>query len=212
MTYDEAVRVYSYILRVDAGYAPNPFHGRCTLACCKPVIRREASVGDWVLGITPKAQGNRVAYAMHVKEVLPFASYWRDPRFRDKRPRRARGASTVERRGDNCYRPLSGGRFRQLPSCHWDSEGERENPISKATDLGGEHVLIAEEFCYYGAEAVALPRNLRFAIPGRAHLVNFSDARKEKLIEFLESLPRGRHGLPAVWPVEEAPRPGPRCV
>ena len=31
VTYDEGVRVYTYVLRVDAGYAPNPFHGVCTL-------------------------------------------------------------------------------------------------------------------------------------------------------------------------------------
>ena len=34
--------VYSYIVAYDSGFAPNPFHGTCTLACCKPTIRRTA--------------------------------------------------------------------------------------------------------------------------------------------------------------------------
>ena len=28
--------LYSYIVKHDNGFAPNPFHGFCTLACCKP--------------------------------------------------------------------------------------------------------------------------------------------------------------------------------
>ena len=29
-------RLYSYVLRKDTGFAPNPYSGYCTLACCKP--------------------------------------------------------------------------------------------------------------------------------------------------------------------------------
>jgi len=36
------MKVYSYIVAYDSGFAPNPFHGICTLACCKPTIRRTA--------------------------------------------------------------------------------------------------------------------------------------------------------------------------
>ena len=32
----------------DYGFAPNPYFGYCTLATCKPVIRRCAGVGDWI--------------------------------------------------------------------------------------------------------------------------------------------------------------------
>ena len=34
--------LYSYTVAADTGFAPNPFHGFCTLACCKPGIRRTA--------------------------------------------------------------------------------------------------------------------------------------------------------------------------
>ena len=43
--------LYVYIITRDFGFAPNPFHGRCTLATCKPGIRKSAKVGDWVLGV-----------------------------------------------------------------------------------------------------------------------------------------------------------------
>ena len=81
------MKVYSYILTSDTGFAPNPFWGYCTLACCKPMIRRTASVGDWIVGLTPKALGHRIAYAMKVSEKITMADYWRDKRFREKRPK-----------------------------------------------------------------------------------------------------------------------------
>ena len=36
------VRLYSYVFDHDYGFAPNPFHGVCTLATCKPSIREHA--------------------------------------------------------------------------------------------------------------------------------------------------------------------------
>ncbi len=42
--------LYTYFIPFDNGAAPNPFGGICTLAICKPVIRRNAKAGDWVVG------------------------------------------------------------------------------------------------------------------------------------------------------------------
>ena len=80
------MRIFAYILKVDSGFSPNPFHGWCTLACCKPAIRRKARPGDWIVGITPKKLDNQLAYAMRVDESLTFTEYWSDRRFRGKRP------------------------------------------------------------------------------------------------------------------------------
>lgn len=43
--------LYAYSITRDFGFAPNPFHGICTLATCKPRIRKAANIGDWILGI-----------------------------------------------------------------------------------------------------------------------------------------------------------------
>jgi hypothetical protein len=38
--------LYSYVVVKDSGIAPHPYGGLCSLALCKPVIRRRADVGD----------------------------------------------------------------------------------------------------------------------------------------------------------------------
>ena len=78
------MKLYSYVVARDFGFAPNPFFGFCTLATCKPKIREHASVGDWVVGTGAKVRygySGRLIYAMQVSEVLDFNTYWSDPRF-----------------------------------------------------------------------------------------------------------------------------------
>ena len=61
-------RIYSYKLSRDYGFAPNPFHGICTLATCKPQIRKGAQVGDLIIGCGSKElkmQG-KIIFAMRV--------------------------------------------------------------------------------------------------------------------------------------------------
>ena len=43
------MELYSYVIKHDSGFAANPFWGYCTLADCKPAIRRTAKVGDWIV-------------------------------------------------------------------------------------------------------------------------------------------------------------------
>lgn len=97
-------RVFSYVVKVDSGFAPNPFHGWCTLACCKPSIRRTASVGDIIMGLSPRSE--RIVYAMRVTEVLTFEQYWNGTRFATKRPRAGTHRDAV---GDNVYEPTKPG-------------------------------------------------------------------------------------------------------
>jgi hypothetical protein len=49
-----AMRLFAYKMTHDTGFAPNPFHGACTLATCKPQIRLHKRVGDWIAGFTSK--------------------------------------------------------------------------------------------------------------------------------------------------------------
>lgn len=192
------MKIFVYVLAHDGGFAPNPFHGWCTLACCKPAIRRRVRPGDWVVGLTPRSLGNHVAYAMKVDESLSFEDYWRDARFEAKRPRWQAGVPLVEKCGDNCYEPVPGG-FRQLPSAHWDHKNNREHQEAKAKDLRGKQVLVARRFCYFGADAVLLPESVSFRFPERFHRVNFSDQERAALVAFLDALPQGIRGRPRNW-------------
>ena len=44
------MKLFSYILARDFGFAPNPFYSICSLATCKPIIRKKAQIGDWIIG------------------------------------------------------------------------------------------------------------------------------------------------------------------
>ena len=65
--------LFSYVVRFDSGFAPNPFYGYCTLATCKPRIRKAAGVGDWVVGSGSNdslvRRGGYMVYAMQVSDV-----------------------------------------------------------------------------------------------------------------------------------------------
>jgi hypothetical protein len=47
-------RLFTYTIPIDDGAAPNPFRGMCSLAICKPCIRRVAEEHDWVAGLDSK--------------------------------------------------------------------------------------------------------------------------------------------------------------
>ena len=79
--------MYTYILTSDTGFAPNPFHGVCTLCTCKPKIRKGAEPGDLIVGIASQQLGpyaGKLLYAMLVDEVIAIQDY--GDGFEMKRP------------------------------------------------------------------------------------------------------------------------------
>lgn len=163
-----------YVVRYDFGFAPNPFDGICTLACCMPVIRRTASVGDWVIGMGGaelKATG-RCIYAMRVTNHLRFNEYWNSEKFRAKRP--IRHGSRRVMVGDNIYRsdPKSG-RWLQENSVHSQPNGQQDL-LNTEHDTQTDRVLISEEFFYFGERAPLVPTQFLKKIGyknGRGHRV-----------------------------------------
>lgn len=195
------MRLYSYIVRVDSGFAPNPFFGYCTLACCKPVIRRCAKEGDWVVGLTPKRGGNRLLYAMKLTEPpLPFDQYYQDRRFQSKRPR-MRSPRVVYQCGDNIYRPEKSS-YRQVWSQHSNPDGS-EWVDQKGKDLSGKFVLISEQFYYFGRSAKPLPASLTDLVVGRFHKSRFPKELIMKFEGFVSRFDRGIVDLPHIWPADD---------
>lgn len=156
-------RIYSYVVRYDSGFAPNPFYGYCTLATCKPSIRKGAVIGDWVVGSGSNGRnvrrGGHLVYAMQVTETMTFDEYEVDPRFEPKKP--YRNGSRKQSCGDNIY-------FRSAPAAAWqqrDSFHSRPdgslNPQHVARDTGVNRVLISNDFVYFGGEGPAFPEELR---------------------------------------------------
>jgi hypothetical protein len=191
------MKLYSYIVSHDTGFAPNPFWGYCTLATCKPAIRRTAQKGDWIVGLSPKAKGHRVVYSMRVYDILTYREYFSDPRFRGKIPNYNAGEE-VHRRGDNIYMPLDNDRFKQLRSMH--SKDCRENPRAKKRDLESDFVLIAKLFHYFGSSGPSLPHSLNELKVGRAHKCRFADRTVQQFLAFMRVKSRGISSAPTKWP------------
>ncbi len=191
-----AQRVFSYVVTHDSGFSPNPFHALCTLACCKPQIRRTARADDLIVGLSTRCE--RVVYAMPVAVITDFEEYWENPRYRAKRPIMDSTAA-VDRRGDNIYAPLDNGDFRQLSSRHSNRDGT-EDPQNKRRDLSCINVLISDRFVYWGDDGPPLPAGLRFLEVGRGHRCKFSHEQVQRVVQWFESQPQGIQSAPAEWP------------
>ena len=196
-------RLFSYIVEHDQGFAPNPFWGKCTLAHCKPIhdvpgIRSVAEIGDWVVGLTPKKEGNRVIYFMEVTDKKQsFEEYFKDPKFKKKIPNKNSKNEKV-RKGDNIYQPpgSSCGPLRSLHS-HKDNS-EKEN--AKRRDLHYDKVLISNNFTYWGRERIPLPKNLTFLIIARGYRNHFSPEQIKTFMKFAKKYQhQGRVGYPTKW-------------
>lgn len=154
------MKLYSYIVKRDFGFAPNPFYGFCTLATCKPRTRSVAAIGDWVIGTGAKTKysySGRLIYAMQVSEVMDFNDYWNDPRFEVKRP--VLNGSLVQLYGDNIYYSRDG-TWIQANSHHSLYDGQ-PNLVNIERDTGINRILVGTRFVYFGASAPVIPEQIR---------------------------------------------------
>lgn len=156
-------RIHSYVVRYDSGFAPNPFYGYCTLATCKPDIRKAAQPGDWVIGSGSSdrtvRRGGHLVYAMQVTETMTFDQYALDKRFESKKP--FRNGSRKQSCGDNIYfRTSPGAPWLQRDSFHSLQDGSL-NPAHVARDTGVDRVLISDNFVYFGGNGPKFPDYLK---------------------------------------------------
>ena len=180
-------KLYSYVLREDTGFAPNPYHGFCTLACCKGPIRMRAEVGDWIIGTGSDARGkwrgNYISYAMLVTDVLTFDEYWRDERFLPKRPNL--DGNLTESCGDNIYQfdYATGCWCQEFPAYHCKTSEMEE-------DTSVERVLISDDFVYWGGSGPLLPefRGCNLVKIGPYYKVKFPEWVVEEFIAWIGGL------------------------
>ncbi|MFM7021334.1 MAG: hypothetical protein ACKOXB_00025 [Flavobacteriales bacterium] len=159
--------IYSYLIEHDLGLAPNPFGRYCTIAVCKPEIRRskKLAIGDWLIGTGSKALEHatgrkltdKLIYAMKVTEKITLEQYWDDPRFQYKKP--VMNGALVTMYGDNFYHRDESGKWIQEDSAHCKLDGTcHQEHLEK--DTGGDNVLISEHFYYFGDQAPKIPNEL----------------------------------------------------
>jgi hypothetical protein len=205
------VRLFSYKLTHDSGFAPNPFWEVLTLATCKPQIRRYKREGDWIAGFTSAqlcadAPGQeRLVYLMQVEHKLSIAEYSRDPRFAKKIPI-VDSPRQIERAGDNIYRPKRASArapadFTQLPNeNHYDGAKGCAIGDNQRHDVSGEYVLAGSQFAYFGGTPLEIPSALRPHLPRgqSAHGVRTYDSeRASRFVEYVFERARGRRILSA---------------
>lgn len=142
-------KLYAYRIIHEVGFAPNVTGSVLTLATCKPVVRRNANIGDYVLGLLPAAFNYAPAFLAVVTDKISMQQYWDAPEWMFKKPH----MNSVEGLyGDNAYETLADGSVIQHPCNHslprWTYSEDKKH---KAKDTSGQFVLISHCF-YFGGE------------------------------------------------------------
>ena len=174
-------KLYSYVLKHDSGFAPNVSHGYCTLATCKPKIRMNANVGDWIIGtgsLSKNDNEERLLYAMKVDEVLTYDEYFEREEFEYKKPK---DNDLHDSQGDNIYytgKPLGGEQIANSDAYRATTPGgeriyyrvsnpfvQLDNPNHPPSRIENDTpdepdrqaVLVSQQFWYFGNKEVHLP-------------------------------------------------------
>jgi hypothetical protein len=199
------LKLHSYVVEHDYGFAPNPFYGVCTLATCKEFIRKYAAIGDYIIGTGCAKRKRRgyLVYFMRTEEIMTFDEYWLDHRFQCKRPN-LRG-SRMQAFGDNIYHTdvVTGG-WAQANSVH-SHRGGRPNILNITTDTKSSRVMISRHFTYWGGSGPLIPAGFRSfegldVCAKRYHKNRFPEHMATQFVAWLESLgAHGYQGEPLEW-------------
>jgi len=135
-------RIWRYVLAHDNGMAPCTDGGLLSLCCCKPVIRRHAVEGDWVIGFVPKRFGfGKMGWAGKVQRIVSLGEYQRiHPARRD----------AIYKLADDGP-PGENERLIPLRS-DYHADGS-----SRRRDLRGRNALLFDPFWYFGGYGVQAP-------------------------------------------------------
>lgn len=189
------MKLISYKVKHDSGFAPNPYFGILTLATCKPAIRRSPHVkcGDWIAGWTaasskeyPTPVGEeKLVYLARISEIIPIEQYWFD--YPQKRPDVSKGKISPEYYGDNIYEPTESDPtgFKKVSNAFHCEESKH-----KHHDLSGKNVIICNEFYYFSAKnAFEIPEDIRngFNNLQRGHKYFYEEEKIKKLIKFVQN-------------------------
>ncbi len=178
--------LFSYIVNHDAGSAPNPFWGVCTLVICKPKIRLAAQEGDWIVGTGSKNTlvGNlagKAIYVMKITDKMTLEEYdvftknsipEKRPDLLNSDPRRHRGDSIFD--------------FQHSPPAIRPGPHDEKN---RKKDLSGKFALLSKQFWYFGRNAIPLPDHLLGIVKqGPGHRSGINDPFVDDFLEWISSL------------------------
>lgn len=207
-------RLFTYKVAHDGGSAPNPEHGVCTLAICKPAIRRVAKINDVIVGLACVSDNeSRIIYGMVVEHSIPWDDYIKicngtgkvlaginTKKIRSKIPKNENDTGDCIWKNANNYVPA-------LESWSTHNGNDQFN-----TDvLNGKKVLLSTKFWYFGKgdkHKICLNTDgLRQLIPGRGHRSNSNKNFRNEFVDFFNHAMAlnnirnyGIHGTPSLAP------------
>lgn len=195
------MRLFSYKLTNDSGFAPNPFFNIMTLATCKPYMRNSKKIGDWIAGFTSvklcgdKVGEERLIYLMKVTDKIPISDYFINPDFKNKIPNLSK-KEFIYQTGDNIYKPI-GDSYVQL-------ENRNHTLDDKKRDFKGKFVLLSTNFYYFGRRPLKISNSLRPKIPigqtSHGYLTHDFIRASDFISYVKESSTTGVHNAPHKWP------------
>lgn len=204
----EAVRIFSYKMTDDTGFAPNPFKGFMTLATCKPYIRKTKKKGDWIAGFTSvtlnkdKVGEERLIFLMEVTEnPVKYSDYWDLKEYQVKKAN-MNSKNVEDKTGDNIYKPISNSTtgFKQIGTKFHNEVEIIEN------DLFGENVLISQNFYYFGSKPVHIPKKFRPNVPKGSTpygVITDENGNGNEFIKYIQlNFKKGIINMPHIWPKE----------
>jgi hypothetical protein len=178
------MRLCSHVITNDTGLAPNPFHGYCTSALCTPShMNAKLKEGEWIVGISPKRDGNRLVYAMRISQVLSMNQYFHDEQFGCKKPK---ADGTISQQcGDNIYYQVDDCQWKRLPSRFHNSRKAFLKDVGN--NLAGRPVFISEHFYYFGRLREAIPAEFAGVVCDRQGIRYKSNDIAGNFVRWLEA-------------------------
>lgn len=210
-------RLYSYIMTYDTGFAPNPFFGTCTLACCKPTLRtaiakyskrktdslkKEADISSlniWITGIAGKGLADKskhnegdVIYLMQVTDIMSFEEYSKGYRCKIPNP----AYFSVERKNygaENTSYKNCGDNIYVFS--HHDEIQRRPSFHNKCghdscNDMENNlssPYILISDHYIYFGETAIFPYDFH-AKGNRGYSVNYSDIERKSFLDFVNTL------------------------
>lgn len=132
--------IYVYKLTCDNGGAPCIHKGSLSLSICKPRIRKDAQVGDWIIGFGGKSKPelrDRLIYIARVTTTEGNGDYYSLDKYRSR-------PDCIYRRTDSGYEYVTGSKY--------------HDPADLPHDLGDSprfdraRNLLSDRFAYFGAK------------------------------------------------------------
>ena len=197
MKYGKVVemKICTYTVKTDKGFAPNPFYRYCTLAACTPNhMNARLDSGDYIVGFFTNRDEPYLLFWMKIDEVLDFDAYFHDSRFQRKKPNLK--GTWISRCGDNLYYKNERDKWEQIPTVYHDGAKSREKDTRHAI------VYLGRCFSYFGENSYCpenrLPKKIQAIYKGGRGIKYIRDTATnfDQFLDWLHSKPLGRRGDP----------------